>query len=156
MSYIEKSLADDETLVSQAKFHWTWYAAAWSALVFLGVLIIGVIIFAKLMVYMKTTEIAVTDRRLVIKRGWLKRSTEELALASVEEVNLEQGLWSRLIGIGRLTVGGTGGANLKTPMIANPVAFRADLSEARSRLISSKPVAPASRSLVRGLAPAHL
>ena len=39
---------------------------------------------------MKTTEIAVTDRRIVIKRGWIKRSTEELSLSSVEEVNVKQ------------------------------------------------------------------
>lgn len=156
MSYVEKSLADGETILSRADFHWSWHAAAWLSLLFLGILIIGVIIFIKMMIYINTTEVAVTNRRIVIKRGWLKRSTEELALGSVEEVNLVQGFWGRILGFGRLTVGGTGGAELKTPPIDDPVGFRSKLSEARGRMLSSRTAAPRSRSFIRGLSPDHI
>ena len=43
-----------------------------------------------------TTEIGVTDQRLIFKRGLLWRTTQELQLRAIEEVNLDQGLFGRL------------------------------------------------------------
>lgn len=139
MGYVSKSLASDETILSEARFHWAYHLFAWGSLLLLGVVLIGVYIFFRMMIWMKTTEIAVTDRRIVIKRGWIRRSTEELSLASVEEVNVEQDFWGRVLGFGKLTVGGTGAGELNTPTIADPVGFRQTISEARGRFLPDAP-----------------
>ena len=138
MGYVEKSLASDEAIITRARFHWAYHLFAWGSLLLLGVFIIGIYIFARMMIWMKTTEIAVTDRRIVIKRGWIKRSTEELSLSSVEEVNVKQGFWGRVFGFGELTIGGTGTGELHTPSIADPVEFRQSISEARGRFLPKK------------------
>lgn len=138
MGYVEKSLASDEVVQQKARFHWTYHLLAWGSLITLGIVLIGLYIFIRLMIWMKTTEIAVTDRRVVIKRGWLSRATEELSLASVEEVNIRQSILGRLLGYGKLSISGTGTAELKTPNIAAPIQFRRAISEARSRFIPRK------------------
>jgi len=43
----------------------------------------------------------VTNQRLIFKRGLLWRSTQELQLRAIEEVNLEQGLVGRLLNFWR-------------------------------------------------------
>ena len=55
-----------------------------------------------------TTEIAVTNHRLIVKRGWLARSTDELQLKAIEQVNFQQGFLGRLFDFGSGDVHGTG------------------------------------------------
>ena len=138
MSYVKKSLAEGETIRSVASYHWSYHLFAWISLFLLGVLLIGVYIFARILIWMKTTEVAVTDRRIIIKRGWLRRSTEELSLASVEEINLRQNFWGRLLNFGELTISGTGAGDLQTPTIARPVEFRRAISDARAPFLPPK------------------
>ena len=91
MAYSEQSLGQNEKLIYEAHFHPLYYVAAWVSLIFFLALAIGAIIYADeitkwvllgvcaaglavLLVRMKpiwTTEIVVTNHRLVLKRGWL-------------------------------------------------------------------------------------
>lgn len=107
MGYIEQSLGQNETLLYNARFHWLYYAAAWVALtllivfvtwivfyaaawaewVLLSASIIGLLFLLRSMIPIWTTEIAVTNHRLIVKRGWLSRSTDELQLKAIEQVN---------------------------------------------------------------------
>jgi len=74
----------------------------------------------------------VTDRRVILKEGWIMRYTEELALTSIEEINLHQGIVGRLLGYGGVTIQGTGAGVIRTPnMMANPVGFRKAIADAR-------------------------
>jgi uncharacterized membrane protein YdbT with pleckstrin-like domain len=81
-----------------------------------------------------TTEISVTNQRLVVKRGFLTRRTEELALRAIEEVDFEQGVLGQLFGFGRIAVHGTGVDDMKIPANADPLAFRKAVQRAMSRL----------------------
>ena len=47
------------------------------------------------------TEIGVTSERVILKRGFLTRHTEETQLSAIEEVNVDQGFFGRLLGFGR-------------------------------------------------------
>jgi hypothetical protein len=67
-----------------------------------------------------TTEITVTNHRLAVKRGWLTRSTSELQLKSIEQVNFHQGLLGRLFDFGRIDTHGTGVDDLRLPNIGCP------------------------------------
>jgi uncharacterized membrane protein YdbT with pleckstrin-like domain len=81
---------------------------------------------------MWTTDFAVTSKRVVVKRGWLNRRTQELAVESVEGVSVQQSIWARLFGYGRVIVTGTGDATIVFPPMAHPVAFRRNIEEARA------------------------
>jgi hypothetical protein len=72
---------------------------------------------------MWTTDFAVTNRRVVLKRGWLNRRTQELAVESVEGVSLDQSLIAR---------SGTGEATIVFPPMAHPVSFRRAIESARA------------------------
>ena len=130
MSYVKKALAKGETLRASASLHWLLWLRAWAALIFLGIVLYGLYFFVKEALFLISTEVAVTDRRVIRKTGFLSRHVIDMQLFSVEAVNLDQDFWGRLFGFGRLTVHGTGDDTLTTPMIANPLAFRREIESA--------------------------
>jgi uncharacterized membrane protein YdbT with pleckstrin-like domain len=130
MGYIKKALAEGEVVRFYGKPHWIIWVRAWAALIVLGVLLIGLIIFIRDLVFMTTTEVAITNRRLILKRGLVGRKTSELELTTVEAVKLDQDVMGRLFGWGRLEVHGTGDDVWLSPLIAAPVAFRKQLESA--------------------------
>lgn len=130
MGYIQDTLSDSETIIYEARFHWTYYAVGWLALLFLGVFIIGIIFFVQIMMRIWTTEVGVTNHRVIHKTGWISRSTDELELSSVEGVEVEQGIFGRIFGYGRLIISGTGVEDVVTPLIAEPLEFRKAIDEA--------------------------
>ncbi|MGD9980497.1 MAG: PH domain-containing protein [Hyphomonadaceae bacterium] len=132
MRYIDQSLASGETVIQRGKWPVLFWIGAWLALLILGIAIVGVFIFVVAAVHMLTTDFAVTNRRVVIKRGLITRRTQELAVESVEGVSLQQSLLARLFGYGRVIVTGTGEATIVFPPMAHPVAFRRAIEAARA------------------------
>jgi uncharacterized membrane protein YdbT with pleckstrin-like domain len=55
-----------------------------------------------------TTELAVTNKRVIYKTGWISRRTFEMNVAKVESVGVMQPLFGRLLGYGTILVKGTG------------------------------------------------
>ena len=144
LGYIEQTLGHRERLIYKARFHWLHFAVAWIELVLILLLAAWIVLFTptawleyvfllsciaallllvRRMIPIWTTEIGVTDNRLIVKRGWLTRSTDELQLRSIEQVNLQQGVIGRLLGYGQVDVHGTGVDNLLIPPIADPLSF---------------------------------
>lgn len=138
MSYVQRTLADDETVRLTAHVHWIIWLRAWCALILLGIVIVGVVLFFRDLIFMMTTEVAITNRRLIKKTGWLNWKTSELELTSIEAVNLEQSFWGRLLGYGRLQIHGTGDDVWVSPLIAEPLRFRRELESALSPHSSAK------------------
>ena len=71
-----------------------------------------------------TTEIAVTDRRIIHKRGFIRRETKEIALDKVESVDVDQSIFGRILDYGSISVHGTGQAIEQLKAIAAPIEFR--------------------------------
>jgi uncharacterized membrane protein YdbT with pleckstrin-like domain len=118
--------------------HWIiFYAAAWAEWVLLSGCMIGLLILLRSMIPIWTTEIAVTNHRLIVKRGWLSRSTDELQLKAIEQVNFQQGFLGRLFDFGSVDVHGTGVDDLRIPAVAGPLGFLKAIEDAAS---PSKPM----------------
>ncbi len=130
MSYVTQALAPGETVRATARLHWVLWARAWGALIVLGVVLVGVWIFLSQLIFNLTTEIAVTDRRLIRKMGFLERRVVDMGLESIESVQIDQDFFGTLFGYGRLTIHGTGDDSWTTPLIADPVGFRRDIEAA--------------------------
>ncbi|MEM7676823.1 MAG: PH domain-containing protein [Myxococcota bacterium] len=107
---------------------------SWIWVIVLGVLVIGIVIFIYRQVVAATTEIAVTSQRIVLKTGWLRISTEELALRSIEEVNVSQSFIGRLFNHGSIRVSGTGEGVVAFPDVQAPLELRTAISDARAAL----------------------
>lgn len=85
-----------------------------------------------------SSEVAITTQRLVSKRGWIARKTEELALSRVEEINFRQSILGRILGYGVVVVNGVGGNSIKLKYVSRPLYFKKVLDELSKSLQKSK------------------
>jgi uncharacterized membrane protein YdbT with pleckstrin-like domain len=76
------------------------------------------------MVRRGATEMAVTNKRVIVKTGLANRRTLELLLARIESVVVEEPAMGRMLGYGTVIVRGTGGTPEVFPQIAHPLQFR--------------------------------
>jgi uncharacterized membrane protein YdbT with pleckstrin-like domain len=89
-----------------------------------ALILFGNVILALAWVRRNATEMAVTNKRVIIKVGFLTKRTIELFLSKVESVGVEQTLAGRMMGYGSITLRGTGGTNEPFNHVANPLEFR--------------------------------
>jgi uncharacterized membrane protein YdbT with pleckstrin-like domain len=77
----------------------------------------------------KATEIAVTNKRIVIRTGLVSRRTYELLLSKVESIGVEDGIWGRMLGYGSVVVHGAGGTPDPFNRVAHPFEFRRQVQQ---------------------------
>ncbi len=93
--------------------------------------IAGLMRFAQMMVVKVSTEIAVTNSRLIYKRGLVARYVGEINIDRIEGVNVLQSFWGRILGYGRIMVRGMGVGEVILPPLENPISFRKAIERAR-------------------------
>lgn len=71
-----------------------------------------------------STELALTNQRIIAKTGLIRRNTVELRLEKVESLGIHQGIIGRIFNYGSVVVRGTGGTNTPIPNIKDPMKFR--------------------------------
>jgi len=133
MSYIDDSLVPGETVLHRARVSW-WSQAG---LVVLGILllvvVVGLFFLVAAWIKVHSTELAITNRRVIAKFGFIKRDTVEINLEKVEALRVEQGFWGRILNFGTILMTGTGGSLEPIPNIADPLVFRRKFMEATDR-----------------------
>ena len=133
-SYIESNLTKDEKIIKWANVSW------WSQLkiIILGVIvflfcvanetaIIGVCILAICLIIafirVKTTELALTNKRVVAKFGFISRDSVDLRLEKVESLSFSQDILGRIFNFGYIVINGTGNST-PIPFISKPIEFK--------------------------------
>jgi uncharacterized membrane protein YdbT with pleckstrin-like domain len=71
-----------------------------------------------------TTEVAVTDRRIIYKRGLINRHTVEMHMDKVESVDVDQSILGRIFNYGDIIIRGTGETVEPLRGIDRPLDFR--------------------------------
>jgi len=94
-------------------FYWAWL---------LLLLPIGILLSAAVTV--KTSELVITDRRVLIKVGFIQRHTFEMFISKIESVAVFQSMMGRLFNYGTVEIRGTGGSSESFATIAAPLQFR--------------------------------
>ena len=90
-----------------------------------GIFLVWAILSAlRALIRRSTTELAITDRRVIYKAGLLRRHTIEINRSKVETVGVNQSIMGRLLGFGTVVVRGTGGSFEPIPFIGEPLTFR--------------------------------
>jgi len=151
MNYVSRVLQPGETVIHQTRMHSIiflsaalWFAAAIilfiAALTQNGDVRIGgkalavfCLIFAvasaiPALIRRTTTELAVTDRRVIYKSGVFARHTLEMNRSKVESVDVDQSVLGRIFGFGTIIVRGTGGSLEPIRMISDPLTFRSHIT----------------------------
>lgn len=72
----------------------------------------------------KATEMAVTNKRVIVKTGIVERRTTEILLSRIESVAVDEPALGRLLGYGTVIVRGTGGTPELFEKIYHPLEFR--------------------------------
>jgi uncharacterized membrane protein YdbT with pleckstrin-like domain len=152
MSYVARVLQPGETLLHKTKLHWFIYlpVVPFLAIFLLGAVIysgtqsqadgasqaalplalmavgaIGTFLtWLRAWIRRVSTELAVTDRRVIFKRGLVRRHTVEMNMDKVESVDVDQSILGRIFNYGDVTVRGTGASIEPLRMIDDPLAFR--------------------------------
>ncbi|HEY1507218.1 MAG TPA: PH domain-containing protein [Stellaceae bacterium] len=153
MSYIQKVLQPGETLIYRTKLHWLIYTRAiifaglavaavaagyWAGADFqdigfiAGGLFLALAAISAILAAIKraTTELAVTDHRLIFKRGIVSRYTIEMARSKVESVDVVQSIGGRVFNYGTILVRGTGGSLEPFRNIEDPLRLRSTITAA--------------------------
>ncbi|HLY58862.1 MAG TPA: PH domain-containing protein [Stellaceae bacterium] len=153
MSYVAKVLQPGETLLCTAKLHWFLYlhayfalalaAAAAAAAMFVErdpefillalaaiMAVTGVFTWLRAWTRRTTTELAVTDHRVIYKVGLFSRHTAEMNRNKVESVDVEQTIAGRVFGYGTIILRGTGGTFESIRNVADPLSFRSFITAA--------------------------
>ena len=133
MSYIDESLIPGEKLLHRARVSW-WSQFGHIVLgLLLLVVVIGLFFLVGAWVRVHSTELAITNKRVIAKFGFIKRHTVEINLEKVEALRVEQSFWGRMLNFGTILISGTGGSIEPIPSIADPLVFRRKFMEATDR-----------------------
>lgn len=133
MSYIDESLIEGERIVHRGRV--SWWSEFW--LILLGlitlVIVVGIVFLAWAWIRIYSTEIAITNKRIIAKFGFVKRSTVEINLDKVEALRVEQGIMGRMLNFGTILISGVGSTIDPIRNIADPLVFRRKFMEATDR-----------------------
>jgi uncharacterized membrane protein YdbT with pleckstrin-like domain len=157
MRYVRRVLQPGETIVYSTKLHWVIYVKTILLAIVCVVLVgagvstsdnqnislafeIAAIIFALLalstglraFIRRATTELAVTDHRVIYKSGLISRHTIEMNRDKVESVDVDQSLLGRIFGYGTVIVRGTGGSLEPMRNIGEPLTFRSHITASQA------------------------
>jgi uncharacterized membrane protein YdbT with pleckstrin-like domain len=156
MGYVEKVLLPGERVIYTTGLHWLVYGRAFVLLavavllaifsvakladpnltsIAMGGLVLaaflallGLLAFIAAAIRRATTELAVTDQRVILKRGVIARHTIEMNRSKVESVDVDQSVLGRILGYGTVLVRGTGGSLEPMRSISDPLRFRSHIT----------------------------
>jgi uncharacterized membrane protein YdbT with pleckstrin-like domain len=98
-------------------------------------LVVAVICIIAGIVKRNATEMAVTNKRVIVKVGLATRKTFELLLQKVESIGVEESVIGRILGYGSVVVDGTGGSHELFDRVAHPIEFRKQVQQQIERLL---------------------
>jgi uncharacterized membrane protein YdbT with pleckstrin-like domain len=138
MSYVERNLLPNEEITYRARLHRIVYflpdcvflvavlvglaGGGWIAAAIIAA--IGVVLFIPPWIRSASSEFAITNKRVLVKVGLVRRHSLELLLQKVEGIGVDQSVLGRVLGYGTITVSGVGGTKESFRMISNPLEFR--------------------------------
>lgn len=158
MSYVDDNLGKNEKVLLKARVSWGIFLPAiisfaivviyrllmakmvgspqenpiGNALIILIFLFLLLWVFAaaiKALIFLLTSEFAVTNRRLIAKYGFIRRHTVEMLLLKVESVSVQQSIYGRIFNFGTLIITGTGGTRERFFAISKPLETRKKVNE---------------------------
>lgn len=123
-SFVETTLSSGENIKYEARISlWPMWPT-----IFLGILTswfgLGLILLAYVFLKRWSTELAITDKKIVAKCGLISRQTVEILLPRVESIHVQQGFTGRLFNFGTVVMSGTGNAAAPIVGVKDPLLFR--------------------------------
>jgi uncharacterized membrane protein YdbT with pleckstrin-like domain len=133
-SYVEGALVKDERIVHLGHISlWSLWHLFALGLLLLPVFGLGLIFWVLAYVRYKTTELAITTKRVIVKHGFIRRRTVEININKVESIQVDQEILGRMFNFGTLVIAGAGDPQAPIAGISSPMAFRKAFIEAQDQ-----------------------
>jgi uncharacterized membrane protein YdbT with pleckstrin-like domain len=118
-NYVNNHLIKDESVAFETKLHWITLFTLRS-------------LFTLSLAFWFDrwlSEFVITNRRIIIKTGFIARKTFEMNLSKIESVNVDQSVMGRIFNFGSITIIGSGGTRETFHKISKPLKFRKAFQE---------------------------
>jgi len=140
-TYVQSVLGNGENVAHQAKISiWLMTPQILLGLVILPIatalppiMLLSLLLWLAAFIKYKTTELAVTNKRVIAKFGWIQRSTIEMALPKIESIQINQSVLGRICNYGSIIISGAGNPQAPVPGISNPMEFRRKFMDAQEQ-----------------------
>ena len=146
MAYVDKHLLSRERVMYRSRQHLVVFIGPVLLLVIAiiplvisrrnAMLVLASILFVAGLIWLvaraiarASAEFTVTNKRVVVKLGTIRRRAIEMLLSKVEEIAVDQGVVGRMLGYGTVVIVGTGGSKEVFMLISNPLEFRRQVQE---------------------------
>jgi len=156
MGYVDHNLITDESVTYRGRLHWILFVKPFflSLIIFAAVALLiyaldvnGVIstghaalawvvgfVLSAIPIYStfltwKSAEFSVTNKRVVLKIGFIQSRTAEMFLNKIESVGVDQNVAGRMLGYGDIVIRGTGGSLEPFRRVSAPLEFRRQIQE---------------------------
>lgn len=142
MGHIEKKLLNDETILYRADISWkilvslivvliffTWFSSRFHPIVLLLASLYSIYLIIRVTLVILSTEFALTNRRIIAKKGFFFQHSIEILLNKVESISVSQPLIGRILGFGTVTIIGSGGTQEVFKSIDNPMELRKQVND---------------------------
>src|SRR5437899_1151662 len=155
MVYVYQNLIQGEKVTYRAPLHWkVWMGPLFLSVVFLAaavlvfrqgwsgteiprvywiwgaiLVLIAVIPIVKAWTTVSSSEFTVTNKRVILKTGFIHNKTAEMFLSKIESVGVDQTILGRIFGYGSIELRGTGGSLEPFSDISHPLEFRRQIQE---------------------------
>lgn len=102
MGYVEKNvLQNGESVVKKVELHPLKLVLAWIwGILGCWLILIPTIQAIKLSIYYKTTELVVTDKKVIEKYGLVNIHCDEMSLDKIENITVNRSFWGGIFGYG--------------------------------------------------------
>jgi uncharacterized membrane protein YdbT with pleckstrin-like domain len=101
--------------------------------------IIGLVDFIAQYIGYISSEFGVTNKRVIVKIGYIRRSTSENFLSKIENIQVSQTILGRILNYGTIIIHGTGGTREPFFLIDDPLEFRKQIQiQVEKSLVKTK------------------
>ena len=124
-SYIDDVLIDDERVTYRARISiWSLWPFILLGALLLPLYGIGLLFWLWAWIVYSTTELAITNKRVIAKTGLIQRRIIEMFLEKIESIQVDQSILGRLFNFGSVVISGTGVHSAPFKSISDPLALR--------------------------------
>lgn len=124
-SYVDNVLIKDEVVIYRGRLTlWAFFWWIFFGFLLLAAFGLGLLLWLYVWIVYRSTELAVTNKRIIVKTGLIQRNTMEMFLEKVESIQVDQGVMGRLFDFGSITLSGTGGDKSPVNNVSQPLEFR--------------------------------
>lgn len=130
LSYVESVIGSGEKIEYEAKVSiWSFLPLFFLGLLLMWIYGLGLVFWAIAILRFLTTELVITDKKIISKFGFIQRDTIEMLLPKIESIQVNQSILGRILNYGSVVVSGAGNPQAPVPGISNPIEFRKKFME---------------------------